>query len=46
MGAGAADRPNKVRWQEGQEMLTTWVLTIPATAIVAALVYLPLHYYF
>jgi PiT family inorganic phosphate transporter len=46
MGAGAADRPNKVRWQVGQDMLTTWVLTIPATAITAAVIYLPLSYWF
>jgi len=45
MGAGAADRPNKVRWQVGQEMIVTWVLTIPATAITAAMVYLPLQYW-
>lgn len=39
MGAGAADRINKVRWTVGKDMLITWVLTIPATAIVAALIY-------
>jgi len=46
MGAGAADRANKVRWQIGQDMLITWVLTIPSTALVAALIYLPLQYFF
>lgn len=39
MGAGAADRINKVRWTVGKDMLITWVLTIPATAVVAALIY-------
>jgi PiT family inorganic phosphate transporter len=39
MGAGAADRPNKVRWMVGKDMLITWVLTIPATSIVAALIF-------
>jgi PiT family inorganic phosphate transporter len=39
MGAGAADRVNKVRWQVGKSMLVTWVLTVPAAAIVAALIY-------
>ena len=39
MGAGAADRVNKVRWQVGQSMLVTWVLTVPAAAVVAALIY-------
>lgn len=33
MGAGAAERINKVRWHVGQEMLITWLFTIPATAI-------------
>lgn len=42
MGAGAADRLNKVRWTVGKDMLITWVLTIPATAVVATLIYLPL----
>ncbi len=39
MGAGAADRPNKVRWIVGKDMLITWLLTIPSTAVVAALIY-------
>jgi PiT family inorganic phosphate transporter len=42
MGAGAAERISKVRWQVGREMLTTWILTIPATAAMAALFYIPL----
>ncbi len=40
MGAGAAERFSKVRWQVAQNMLLTWVITIPATALVAALFYL------
>jgi len=39
MGVGAAERVNKVRWLVGQEMLVTWVLTIPTTAIASALIY-------
>jgi len=42
MGAGAAERLSKVRWQVGREMLTTWLLTIPATAAASALLYLGL----
>ncbi len=42
MGAGAAERVSKVRWQVGREMLITWVVTIPATILLSALVYLPL----
>jgi len=39
MGAGAAERVNKVHWQVGQNMLTTWLVTIPANMILAALLY-------
>ena len=37
LGAGAAERINKVRWQVGSEMLATWFLTIPITMLIAAL---------
>lgn len=40
MGAGAAERINMVRWQVAQQMLVTWLLTIPASAILSALIYL------
>jgi PiT family inorganic phosphate transporter len=36
MGVGAADRLNKVRWGVAKEIGTAWLLTIPATALVAA----------
>jgi PiT family inorganic phosphate transporter len=39
LGAGAAERVNKVRWQVGAEMLLTWLLTIPATMLLAGLLY-------
>jgi PiT family inorganic phosphate transporter len=39
MGVGAAERPNKVRWKIAQDIGTAWLLTIPATALVAALIY-------
>lgn len=39
MGAGAAERVNKVRWQVAQDMLVTWFLTIPASAVLAGLLY-------
>jgi inorganic phosphate transporter, PiT family len=39
MGAGAAERVNKVHWQVGQNMLTTWLITIPANMVLAALLY-------
>jgi inorganic phosphate transporter, PiT family len=39
MGVGAADRMNKVRWGVAKEIATAWLLTIPATALVAACLY-------
>ena len=36
MGVGAGERVNKVRWGVAQEIATAWLLTIPATALVAA----------
>jgi PiT family inorganic phosphate transporter len=40
MGVGAAERPNKVRWGVAQEIATSWLMTIPATGLVAAAIYL------
>jgi PiT family inorganic phosphate transporter len=39
MGVGAAERVNKVRWGVAQEIATAWLLTIPATGLVAAGLY-------
>jgi PiT family inorganic phosphate transporter len=39
MGAGAAERKNKVRWGVAQEIAMAWLLTIPSTALVAAGLY-------
>jgi PiT family inorganic phosphate transporter len=39
MGVGSAERPNKVRWKIAQDIGTAWLLTIPATALIAALIY-------
>jgi PiT family inorganic phosphate transporter len=39
MGVGAAQRVNKVRWGVAQELATAWLLTIPASALVAAGLY-------
>jgi PiT family inorganic phosphate transporter len=39
MGVGAGERPNKVRWGIAQDIVTTWFLTIPVTALIAAGVY-------
>jgi PiT family inorganic phosphate transporter len=39
MGVGAADRMNKVRWGVAGEILSTWLFTIPATALLAGGIY-------
>ncbi len=39
MGVGAAERANKVRWGIAKDIITAWILTIPATAFVAMGVY-------
>lgn len=40
MGAGAAERANKVRWGMVQDIIVAWILTIPATSFVSAGIYL------
>ncbi len=40
MGSGSAERINKVRWGVAGEMVTTWVVTIPATMAVSMLILL------
>jgi inorganic phosphate transporter, PiT family len=39
MGTGAAERANKVRWGVAQEMAVAWLLTIPASALMAGGLY-------
>ncbi len=43
MGAGSAQRFTKVRWKVGYEMLIAWMLTIPVSGLLAALIYFPLN---
>ena len=40
MGSGAAERVNKVRWHVAGEMVTTWVITVPAAMAVSMLIVL------
>jgi PiT family inorganic phosphate transporter len=40
MGVGAARRASAVRWGVAGNILVAWILTIPASACIAALVYL------
>jgi PiT family inorganic phosphate transporter len=37
IGVGAAEHPRRVRWETGKSILGAWLLTIPATAALAAL---------
>ncbi len=39
MGIGYAERPKAVRWAKAGEIATTWVVTIPAGALMAMLFY-------
>jgi inorganic phosphate transporter, PiT family len=39
VGVGAARRTSAVRWNVAQSIVVAWVLTLPATALIAAAVY-------
>jgi PiT family inorganic phosphate transporter len=43
LGVGSAERLSKVRWGIAGNILTAWVLTIPASGILAALAYAIIH---
>jgi len=45
VGAGAAERSNKVRWGVAGQIVMAWVLTIPTTIILGALASWILHMY-
>jgi PiT family inorganic phosphate transporter len=42
MGVGSSDRFSAVRWGVAGNIVTAWVLTIPASALVAAMAWLVL----
>lgn len=39
LGVGAANRAKGVKWSTAQRMIVTWVITLPISAIVAAIIY-------
>jgi len=39
MGVGSAERLSKVRWAVGRDMAMAWLVTIPVTALLAAVIY-------
>jgi PiT family inorganic phosphate transporter len=43
MGVGVTRRPSAVRWAVAENVVTGWLLTLPAAAVTAGLVYWPLH---
>ena len=43
MGVGASNRLSAVRWGVAGNIVVAWILTIPASAIVAALAWLILR---
>ena len=43
MGVGATKRRSAVRWGVAKNIVFAWVLTIPAAAICAAIIYYPVH---
>ena len=45
MGVGAAERVSKVRWGVAKNILATWVITIPASAMIAAVFYLIIRHF-
>ena len=45
LGVGAAQRRSQVRWGVMTEILIAWLLTVPATAVVAAILYFPIAYF-
>jgi PiT family inorganic phosphate transporter len=40
LGVGSAERLNKVRWGVAGNIVTAWLLTVPASGLLAALAYL------
>jgi PiT family inorganic phosphate transporter len=43
MGIGASERPKAVRWGKAQEILSTWLITIPSAAFVSIVLYGLVH---
>ncbi len=43
LGVGSAERVSRVRWNVVGNIITTWVLTIPASALLAALLHLVIN---
>lgn len=44
-GVGAAERVSQVRWTVFRDMAVAWLLTIPASAVIAAVAFLALNFF-
>jgi PiT family inorganic phosphate transporter len=44
MGIGASERPKAVRWAKAQDIVTTWLITIPGAGAVGILAWLVLQF--
>ncbi len=44
LGVGSAQRKSQVRWGVMKDIIVAWLLTVPAAAGVAALLYFPINY--
>lgn len=40
IGVGSAERVSKVRWSVAEDIITAWLITIPASGLIAAVTYL------
>ncbi len=45
MGIGASDHPKSVRWGKAGEIVVAWLVTIPGSALIAALTFIVLNYF-
>jgi len=46
IGVGATKRLSAVRWGVTSSLLVAWILTIPVSAVLAALIYLISRFFF
>ncbi|SCU12437.1 phosphate transport protein [Staphylococcus xylosus] len=45
LGVGSSNRIKGVKWNTAQRMIITWVITLPISAIVAALIYYVINFF-
>ncbi|MCI8278065.1 inorganic phosphate transporter [Staphylococcus xylosus] len=45
LGVGSSNRIKGVKWNTAQRMIVTWVITLPISAIVAALIYYIINFF-